>query len=787
MTVEVLEALDFGEIQKLLASHAVSTLSKEAAMSIQPTSVPEIVARQLEETGEAVVCLQREITSPLGETHDVREALDKARKDILLLPQEFLDICASLETYKKMRQFFMGERTGVYPVLYEITQNILPVDTLVTQVRGTFNDHGDIQDNASVKLSNIRHAKNTLKDRIRRALQQILQDKGNASYFQEQLITQRNGRYVIPIRAEYRYKFEGIIHDRSASGQTLFMEPMISVQLNNDLAELNLQEKQEIHEILQRLTRQVKKDADHIAVNCKTATALELIFARGELAIHTNGVAAIHDRQGYAELRSARHPLIDPQKAVPIHIRLGKEFHTLVITGSNAGGKTIAMKTLGLLALMNQSGLFIPAAEGSRLPVYRHIYTVIGDEQSIQYNLSTFSSYITQMAAFLAQCQEGDLVLLDELGSGTDPIEGAALAQAVAEYLNRNHISSVITSHFSEMKKMAYESDGMENAFVEFDEKTLTPTYRLIIGMAGNSNAFNICRRLGMGECILSRAEELKAESPLNNMELIMARLNRELQETEKEREALEAEVKEAQQLRNELAEANEQLQRRKTDILDRARAEAEQMKRQLRIQSETIIKDLKRAAAQLDRRGLEAQIGQARAAVQDISIPSGGTERRKLKQEEVQPGVTVYVDTIESVGVVDSVFGKKAKVRCGNLTFHVGVEHCFEVHRGEVKPALPHETARIGPASRSRPVQTVRTSLNVIGLTVDEAIPQVDRFLNDAVMAGVSPVEIIHGKGTGALRKGIQNYLRTLNFVADFHNADARTGGDGVTEVYFD
>lgn len=292
------------------------------------------------------------------------------------------------------------------------------------------------------------------------------------------------------------------------------------------------------------------------------------------------GIKAIHDKKGYAELNGARHPLIDPKNVVPLYIRLGRDFHILIITGSNAGGKTISMKTLGLLALMNQAGLFIPAEEGSRLPVYRHIYAVIGDDQSIQYNLSTFSSYVTQMTNFLSCCQPTDLVLLDELGSGTDPMEGAALAQAVTEYLNQRNVPAVITSHFSEMKKLAYETEGIENAFVEFDEKTLAPTYRLVIGMAGNSNAFNICRRLGMSEEILGRAETLKSESPMNNMETILAKLNVEIKTVEKERETLREKVAEAQQLRDELSHTAGEVREKKKEILDKAREEAERIKR---------------------------------------------------------------------------------------------------------------------------------------------------------------------------------------------------------------
>ena len=355
-------------------------------------------------------------------------------------------------------------------------------------------------------------------------------------------------------------------------------------------------------------------------------------------------VKAIPDRKGCAELIQACHPLIDEKKAVPIDLHLGRDFRILVITGSNAGGKTIAMKTLGLLALMNQAGLFIPE-EGTRLPVYEHVYAVIGDDQSIQYNLSTFSSYITQMTDFLDQCGEKDLVLLDELGSGTDPIEGAALAQAVAEYLNRRKTPAIITSHFSEMKKLAYETEGIQNAFVEFDEKTLAPTYHLIIGMAGNSNAFNICRRLGMNGDILQRAEALKEESPLNNMEMIMARLNKEIRETEKEKE--------------------------------------------------TIIKELKKAASKAGKQGLSTEIDKARNAVDGLEIPRERQTRQPVNPEMLKKGTAVYVDTLESAGTVVKVSGKKVTVSCGNLTVTVGAEHCFAAEPRDMPKPVKTEPVR--------------------------------------------------------------------------------------------
>ena len=783
MNSDILQILEFTEIRKRLADFAVSALAKERAMSWRPSVYPEVVNRLLSETEEAVRVLQCEITTPLGETHDIRDLLEKAEKDVVLLPQEFSDLAASLETYEKMAQFFAPPREEIYPVLREITRLIHPEAALISEIRRVFSDHGDIADNASPRLLRIRQEKSSKRSQIRRAFERLLADKDQADFFRDTIITQRNGRFVMPVKAEYRYKFGGIVHDRSQSGQTLFMEPMASVELNNDLAELEAEEKQEIAEILRALTKFVQKETQNIRESCRLATMTELIFARAELAVSMDGIRAGTGK--FAELKGARHPLLNPKTAVPLTLTLGKEYHQLIITGSNAGGKTIAMKTLGLLALMNQAGLFVPAAEGTCFPIYRHIYAVIGDEQSIMDNLSTFSGYVTQLAAFIQKAGKYDLVLLDELGSGTDPVEGAALAEAVTEFLADKGVPAVITSHFSEMKKLAYETDGIENAFVEFDEKTLAPTYRLITGMAGNSNAFNICRRFGLPAAILERAEILKQASPLHDMDKLMAELNRNLAEAQKERERLAEKVKEAEVLHRELAEADRFIQEKKHAIFEKAREEAEDMKRELRIQSETIIKQLKKQAADLDKQKLTKHVDATRKAIEDIFVPEKGSDREPLTLSAIHIGDFVFVDTWGTVGRVEGISGKKISVNCGGMTVTTTVAHCFVPMKQELpkksaaKPAVSR-TSRQAPAIRE-----IHDSLNIIGCTVDEAIPQIDSFLNDALLSGLSAVRIVHGKGTGALRRGVQEYLATQSYVKEFHTADERSGGAGATDVY--
>lgn len=778
----VFESLEFDQIRAQLKMLAPSSLSKKMSEELVPSNIPEIVRRHLDETEEAVILLQKEIATPLGETHDIFPLLRNASKDIVLLPAEFNDILVSLETYKKMHHYFEGERHLVYPLLEELSSLIIPQDELINSIQRVFDEKGQIRDNASPKLLRIRAEKESIKNKIRKSFQNLLTDKSIADYFQDTVVTQRNGRFVVPIKEEYRNRFDGIVHDRSSTGQTVFMEPLTSIQLNNDLTELKAAEKEVIHEILLQLSHKVKSSREVIENNCKIATQLEFIFAKAQLALSMNGTKAVLSGNGNLELRQARHPLIDRDKVVPITILLGKKYKILIITGANAGGKTIALKTAGLFALMNQSGLFIPAAEGSVMPVYTHVFSIIGDEQSIQYNLSTFSSYITHLNEILKNVKNSDLVLLDELGSGTDPLEGAALAQSVTEYLQAAGASCIITSHFSELKKMAYESKGIENAFVEFDEEKLLPKYHLIIGAAGNSNAFSICSRLGIPPMILSRAVQLKEGSPLHHMEKVMAQLNHQRVELDHEQEKLKDTLARTEELKKNLEEEKKSLDDRRDSILRKTREEAENIKRNLRVESEQIIKELKQKKNALPKGNLNDYISQVRSSVNKIKLPNDPHGRIPLPKEKMQTGMCVYIDTLGNDGIIQKIKRDKITVQCGMITVNVTPDHCFTASRQTPKKSS-------GAVPKPRPsfaVRTIPTTLNIIGKTVDEAVPLVDRFLNDAFMAGISPVQIIHGKGTGKLRKGIWDYLRNINFVAEFHSSDPRNGGAGATDVYF-
>lgn len=784
MNQEIFQILEFNEIRKMLAKLAPSSLSKQKSINLCPSDDIKEVSEWLLQTEEANICLEKEITTPLGETHDIFKILKKAEKDIILLPKEFMELANSIETYNKMHHYFEGERHLLYPLLEELSQNITPDHRLIRDIRQVFDDKGEIRDQASIKLAKIRNDIEHGRAKIRKAFEKILTDKNQSSYFQDFIVTQRNHRYVVPVKEEYRYSFKGIVHDRSSTGQTLFMEPMISVQLNNDLAELISAERQEIHTILENLTQQIKKNKDILEKNCHIATEIEFIFARGFLSLSMHGTKAVCAKSGEMILKNARHPLIPENQVVPISLTLGKSFHILIITGSNAGGKTIAIKTAGLLALMNQSGLFIPADEGSILPVYKNIYSIIGDEQSIQLNLSTFSSYIKQLISFLPIAEKGDLVLLDELGSGTDPVEGAALAQAVTEYLDKRSVATIITSHFSEMKRMAYERETIENAFVEFDLETLSPTYRLIIGVSGNSNAFNICKRMGVPGEIITRAEMLQKTSPLYHMESVMENLNRQMQEVEQKKADIADTLREAEHFRDELKDEVTRFYEKKDGILEKARTEAENIKRDLRLRSEEIIKSLKKKEKDSGKDNIHAYINGVRASIDLLDIPEIKNKRKNINIKEINIGETVYIDTLDTDGEVMSISGRKVTINCGFSNVTVDAKHCFvsNINKSSVKKMKSKSENSYSLLRK----ETVSTTLNIIGKTVDEAIPEIDRFLNDCLMSGVSPVQIIHGKGTGKLRKGVQNYLKNISFISKFESAAPQNGGEGVTNVYF-
>ena len=782
--------LDFGSIRERLAEHCSSVIAKELAMQLEPMRDAVKIKEALDETVEAMQSLQTEIEQPLGGTRDIRSACAKSRKEIVLSREELWDIYTTLGAYRRMYTFFR-EKYAQYPLLTLWAQDIPSHEKLERRFERIFDKKGELMDSASPKLQHLRSTIVKTKERIKNDLQAILHDKDNQKYFQEAIVTQRNNRYVIPVKQEYRYAFEGLIHDRSATGATLYIEPMRLVNLNNDLQEAVMEEEQEVLRIYREMSGLVRQNSNTLMDACERVSHIEFVYGKANLALAMKAVPAVLSGAREVNLIHARHPLIPVNVVVPTTITLGTSYRILLITGSNTGGKTVALKTLGLLSLMNQAGLCIPAEAGSVLPIFNTIYADIGDEQSIEASLSTFSAHMTQVVSILKAVGSKDLVLLDELGSGTDPEEGSALAMAILEYFRKSGALLMVSTHYNELKRYAYDTDDIENGHVEFDERTLRPTYRLHIGVAGSSHALSIAARLGLPREVIDMAKANKDGSANRDMEAVLSDLNEQLRRTRERERALKKELEDTRRIKASVEREKKQMNERRKAILTKAQEEAQNLKRSIRIEGEQIIKELKSQFSEGDKQKRQDAITQARKSIAGVQIPEAPTdERRRIEAKEVAEGMPVFVDSLGQLGTVLAVQGKRVQVDVNGLTATVKLADLREASRQEAgnlrrKNEEPQPKARKRSGTAVLRQQQATTELNVIGQTVDEATVTVGRFIDQAILAGISPVRIVHGKGTGALRAGIQQYLKHLPQVKHYEIAGLDEGGAGATIVY--
>lgn len=784
------DVLDFIKIKEELSSHCSSTIAKEMALALEPMSELHKIQEALDETGEALRSWQTEIEQPLGGTRDIRESCQKSRKDFVLTREALWDIYITIGAYKRMTKFFTTKYME-YPLLSLWMQDMPNTDRIEQKMRRVFDDKGELLDTASPKLANLRNTITKTRDRIKHDIQAILHDKDNQKYFQEAIITQRNNRYVIPVKQEYRQYFDGLIHDRSATGQTLYIEPMRLVELNNDLQEALIGEEQEVLRIYKELSALVKQHSNDLMDACEKVSHIEFVYGKAKLAMAHKAVQATISEGRQVHLMRARHPLIPPNQVVPTDIRLGTDYRILLITGSNTGGKTVSLKTLGLLSLMNQSGLFIPVDHGSILPIFQNIFADIGDEQSIEASLSTFSAHMTQVISIIKHCGPNDLVLLDELGSGTDPEEGSALAVSILEFFRQKGSLMMVSTHYNELKNYAYHTEAIENGHVEFDERTLKPTYRLHIGVAGSSHALSIAARLGLPKEIVNRAREYKSQFGNSEMELLLSDLNEQLRKASQRERALKKELDETRRMRNQLEKEKKQFNEKRKQVLAKTQEEAESLKRSLRVEGEAIIKQLKSQFSETNKDKRQSAINAARKGISNVHVPAPVEDDRKaLSIDEVHVGDVVFVTTLRSLGTVLSVKGNRVTCDINGLTATVKIselqsttrEESNKVQREANKPQ-PKARKRAGGSAVQRQKE-VRTEINILGQTVDEATISVSRFIDQALLGGVNQVRIIHGKGTGALREGVHQYLRTLPHVAHFETAGYDEGGAGATNV---
>lgn len=775
-----LKVLEYNKIIKLLTAKAGSSLGKEKIINLLPSSNYKIIEESLNETAEALLITTVSDNIPLGGIRDLKIILKKANIGAMLEANEFLNIAGTLSAAKKIKKFFK-ELDLEATLLKTWAAKIEVLTQLEQQIENSIDEHGNLLDSASVELGKLRREIRTSQLKIKEKLDAILRSSEYQKYFQDSLVTLRGDRYVIPIKQEYRQFFPGIVHDQSSSGATLFIEPISIIDLNNTVKELMANEKHEIERILKALAVQVLKYEQQIRLDMEILGHFDFVFAKAKFALEFQASRPEINNAGLVELKQARHPLIPPEKVVPIDILLGKDFSTLLITGPNTGGKTVTLKTLGLFVLMAQAGLFIPAQAGSKLPVYNNVFADIGDEQSIEQSLSTFSSHMTKLIRILDVIKTGDLFLVDEIGSGTDPQEGAALAMAILDVVQEAGIATVATTHYSELKSYAYNRCGVENASVEFDLNSLRPTYKLLIGIPGSSNAFSISTKLGLSTKIIDKANEflskehLQFEYVLAEMEkqkLMYAELNEDLAKREAEIVVLE------QRLKNEKENIND----RKNRIITKAEEEKANIIRKTKREVEQIISELKE---QFDDHGMKERQRAIEAARKELKektkiiTPEEYKSMPALEIDKVKIGDSVFVTTLNAKATVREIKGKSILVELGLMKTMVSSDVCR-------KTSTDNKSVITKPKKISlNKIQEVQPSIDIRGVNVQEGEDILNKYLDDVILCGLTRILVIHGKGTGALKKGIRNFLQNHSCVEKIEIAELNEGGDGATVVF--
>ncbi len=778
----MLQRIEYDKVIDMLVACATFTPGKELASALLPAVDLPTVAKRQQETTEAKEILRKEPDLPLGGLKDIRKVLHKVDLGAVLEPYELLEVADTLRAARRLRKFFLNKQEQ-YPIIGGMSASLTVYHEVEEKIEQAIDAAGEIGDKASPELRSLRSKSRDLHAGIKEKLDQIIRSAEYQKYLQEFIVTQRADRYVVPVKQEYRGQFPGIVHDQSASGATLFIEPMAVVEKNNELRRLAAEEKQEILRILTMLTNLVRAAGDGVAANLELLARLDFIFARGRLSAKMDGGAPRLNDQRRLCLKGARHPLI-PGKAVPVSVHLGQGFHILVITGPNTGGKTVALKTVGLLTAMAQAGLHIPAETGSEVGVFRQLFADIGDEQSIEQSLSTFSGHLTNVVRILTEVDRDALVLMDELGSGTDPVEGAALAMAILEYLDERQVCTIATTHYSELKVFAFNRPGVENASVEFDTKTLRPTYRLLIGQPGSSSAFEIAARLGLNLSVIDRAKSLLTKEDKEVAELI-----RELEENRRlvgEERAQAAMLRQqAEDLHKEYNVAVCSIREKKSQVLAEANSEAAAILKKARLEAEEAINKVKEALTDAAREGL-LQAQQARAGIRDVQsayeekVAAVVAGKYGPPPKRVLPGDTVFLPKYNQKGHVT------ASGEDGQITVQVGIMK-LTVSIDEVRLAQEERTVReTSSAARVMAAKTkdFSTEIDLRGLLVDEALEQVEKYLDDAFLSGVPQVYLIHGKGTGALRKAISSMLAQNRHVKTYRPGQYGEGGMGVTVV---
>ena len=789
MNDKTLRVLEYHKIIEKVAEKAESELGKEMVRNIRPSTDINEVQYLQNETEEALKLLIKKGSPPLYGIQDISRELKMAEIGGVLTPGGLLRVSDSLRVARGLKNYLKEARDqGVtdYPILQELIDSLRVFKEIEDEINNAIIGEEEISDNASPTLRNIRRQIINKNESIRNKLNSIISSQQYAKYLQDSIVTVREGRYVVPIKAENKRFFQGIVHDQSASGATLFIEPMAVVELNNELRELEMKEREEIERILRELTSLVADKVEHIRHNLKTLKRIDYIFAKGKYALEINGIKPILNREGYINIKKGRHPLLDPKKVVPIDVYIGKDFNTLVITGPNTGGKTVTLKTVGLLTIMAQSGLHIPAEFNSEIGVFDKVFADIGDEQSIEQSLSTFSSHMKNIVGILEEVGPNSLVLFDELGAGTDPTEGAALAMAILDHLLNMDIRTIATTHYSQLKIYALTTDRVKNASVEFDVETLSPTYRLLIGVPGKSNAFEISKKLGLQSYIIEYAKSLVSRENVEFEDVLQAidRDRRVIEESKQEAEKLKEEVR---RLKEELELEKEKIKSSREKIIIQAREEARRILRSAKEESEGIIKELRNISSEIERDKLiriQDMQEKMRKNLDEVeSQLSGDILNVKANKEikNLKVGETVEVMSLKQTGTVLELPDEE-----GNVLVQIGIMK-VKVNKSTLRRAdqAEEEKAKTRTSKMIRSKSShVKNEIDLRGKTLDEALLELDKYIDDAYLAGLTEAYIIHGKGTGVLREGIKSYLKGHKHIKSYRTGNYNEGGTGVTVI---
>ena len=788
MNQKALKTLEFDKIIHILTAHAASEGAKEMCRKLVPYDNINDVERAQRETADALRRVYRKGSVSFGGIRDIRGSLKRLEIGGILGMGELLQIMSLLETAGKIRQYGQREADDTSrDSLDESFEFLDPVPTLASEIRRCILADDEMADDASSALLQIRRSMRQMNDKVHNTLNSMVNGSAR-SYLQDPVVTMRDGRYCLPVKAEHRSQVPGMIHDQSSTGSTLFIEPMAVIKLNNDFKELLMKEQQEIEKILSVLSEKAAAVTEILAEDYRILTALDFIFARAMMAKDMKATRPIFNTDRQIHIKDGRHPLLDPKKAVPITVRLGDDFDLLIITGPNTGGKTVSLKTVGLFTLMGQAGLHIPAFEGSRLAVFDQVYADIGDEQSIEQSLSTFSSHMTTIVSILKEVTLNSLVLFDELGAGTDPTEGAALATSILDHLHRQGIRAMATTHYSELKVYALSTEGVENACCEFDVESLRPTYRLLIGIPGKSNAFAISSRLGLEDFLIEDAKK-RINAQDVSFEDMMAELQDSRVKLLNEQEEITRYKSEIRTLRDALQKKQDRIDERKEKILSDAAAQANAILQEAKDYADETMKNFhKFGKASISVKDMEAERARLREKIKENdsrTAKAAPKPKKKLKAAALHIGDRVRVLSLNLEGTVSTLPNPKGDlfVQMGILRSQVNINDLEYI--GEAENLQKGMTTGGGKLRMSKSA-AVSTEINLIGMTVDEAIAHLDKYLDDAYLAHVPSVRIVHGKGTGALRTAVHQYLKRYKHIKSFRLGTFGEGDAGVTIAEF-